>query len=223
MTEGKKQSIHAMRTTRWSITYWLTEGRTQETLETLVQAMPGDWALEGQIEKGTDSEGKLHAQLFLKTPQTRGSRILKFFPNSHIEEARNAFALQNYVHKDDTRVAEFKTVENRSPQWRIVRDKFYDWLVETKQATLHLDELEKYHLWDRFIILSLKEKMEVDLIGVNPQYRSCINKYWEAGIHNALEKVVQEVDVPTTLSSPPPVDKKDRQTKGPFKVRSPPP
>jgi len=208
----KEKALCDIRATKWSITYWLTEGRTQETLEALVQSMPGDWSLEGQIEKGTDSEGKLHAQLFLKTPQSRGTRIKKFFPNSHIEEARNAFALQTYVHKEDTRVAEFKTVENRSPQWRVVRDKFYDWLVETKQASYHLDELEKLHLWDKFVIVSLKEKMEIDVIGVNPQYRLCIKLYWEAGIHNALEKVVQEVDVPTTLSSPPLIDKIDRQT-----------
>ena len=42
------------------------------------QNMPNDWAIEGQIEQGKIDD-KLHGQLFLKTPQTRGTRIAKFF------------------------------------------------------------------------------------------------------------------------------------------------
>ena len=71
-------SLKDMKTTKWSITHWLTEGRTLESLQQLVQNMPNDWAIEGQIEQGKIDD-KLHGQLFLKTPQTRGTRIAKFF------------------------------------------------------------------------------------------------------------------------------------------------
>ena len=123
------------------------------------QNMPNDWAIEGQIEQGKIDD-KLHGQLFLKTPQTRGTKIAKFFPHSHIEEARNKFALQNYVHKEETRVGEFKTVENRSPQWSVVCDKFYDWLIiKTDYASQIRQDDEKLALWDEFIGLSIEEGM----------------------------------------------------------------
>lgn len=152
--------------------------------------MPPDWHLEGQIEQGVDSQQNLHAQLFLKTPQTRGTRIAKFFPHTHIEESRNRFANQNYVHKSETRVAEFKTIENRMPQWHVVRDKFYEWYVEkhADQLTMRVDDEEKLRYWDHFIGISLEEGMSVDIIGVNPQYRSCIMKYWTYMIRRTLVK-----------------------------------
>ena len=78
----RKMSLKDMKTTKWSITHWLTEGRTLESLQQLVQNMPNDWAIEGQIEQGKIDD-KLHGQLFLKTPQTRGTRIAKFFPLPH--------------------------------------------------------------------------------------------------------------------------------------------
>jgi len=171
-----------MKSSKWCITMWLTEGRTVETLNELVQAMPTNWALEGQIEQGVDSQQKLHAQLFLKTEQTRGTKIIKYFPNCYIDEAKNPFALANYVHKEETRVAEFKTVENRSPQWSQVVDKFFDWLIATpcQPPMYENDDDRKLRAWDTFIGVSIEEGMRVDIIGVNPQYRSCIMRYWSS-------------------------------------------
>jgi len=179
-----------MKTTRWSLTHWLTEGRNLDSLNALVQAMPQNWALEGQIEQGIDSQQRLHAQLYLKTEQTRGTRVAKFFPHTHIEEARNSFALENYVHKEETAVAQFKTIENRSPQWHVVRDRFYDWYVteHADQLAYNVDDEERLKYWDRFIGISLEEGMNVDVIGVNPQYRSCIMKYWTWMIRRTLAK-----------------------------------
>lgn len=169
---------------------WLTDGRTVETLNELVTLMPQNWSLEGQLEQGVDSQQKLHAQLFLKTEQTRGTKVIKYFPNCYIAEARNPFALQNYVHKEDTRVAEFKTVENRSPQWFTVCDKMFDWYIETHQDQLafEVDDIERMKLWDIFIGLSIEDGMRVDIIGVNPQYRSCIMRYWKNYLRNALHR-----------------------------------
>jgi len=181
---------------------WLTEntGYTPETIDEFTQKMPNDWSLEGQMEMGKDSEGKLHYQLLLKTPQTRGTRVAKFFPKCYIDEAHKYHALKVYVHKEDTRVAEFKTVENRSPQWSVVCDKFFDYLIREQPETSMfgvVDE-ERMRLWDKFIGISIEEGMRVDIIGVNPQYRSCIQRYWLN--YMALAKTRA------------PVDRIDRQT-----------
>lgn len=189
-----------MKTNAWAITYWLTEGRSVDTLNELVQAMPNNWAMEGQIEQGHDSDDRLHAQLLLKTEQTRGTRIAKFFPNCHISEAKNRFALKSYVHKEDTRVDVFKSVENRSPQWSVVCDKFFDYLVANPMGSppiLEKDEEVKYVWWDRFIGLSIEEGMRVELIGVNPQYRSCINKYWANFYRQARTRADPSIDKKT--------------------------
>lgn len=181
-----------MKTNKWAITYWLTEGRTKETLEQLVQSMPSNWAVEGQIEQGVDSQQKLHAQLFLKTEQTRGTKIQKYFPNCHISEAKNAFALSNYVHKEETRVDVFKTVENRSPQWSVVCQKFFDWVIQdpikmrARDSTEHDQQCERLEIWDHFIGISIEEGMHVDLIGVNPQYRSAVRGYWISYVRRAV-------------------------------------
>lgn len=212
-----KKALSDMKTTRWSITMWLTDetGYTKETLQQFAQAMPSEWALEGQIEQGENSDKRLHAQLFLKTPQTRGTRIAKYFPKCHIEETRNALANQQYVHKQETRVGEFKTVENKFPQWKEVRIRFYKWFVaeKLKDYQFRLDDDFKMKFWDEFINASIRERMEVHLIGVNPQYRSAIMKYWDGDLQNAIED----------SAAPPSVDKIDRQTEDNEKVVADPP
>jgi len=217
--ERQKKSLSEMKTTRWSITMWFTPetGYTKESLHQFSQAMPSDWAVEGQIEQGGESDDKLHAQLFLKTPQTRGTRIAKYFPKCHIEEARNVIALAQYVHKEDTRVDIFKTVENKFPQWKEVRIRFYDWFVENKldDYQYRLDDDYKMKFWDEFMCVSISEGMEVHLIGVNPQYRSAVMKYWDADVGLAINR--------KCLKNTPSVDKIDRQTEDTKVVADPPP
>lgn len=203
-----KKVLSAMRQTAWSITMWMTDetGYTPDTINEFVQNMPNDWALEGQQEMGDKSKG-LHYQLLLRTPQTRGTRIAKFFPKCHIEDARNYHALKNYVHKEDTRVAEFKTVENRSPQWSVVCDKFFDWVLlnEPTVEFFQTADEERLRIWDKFIGLSIEEGMRVDIIGVNPQYRSCIIRYWPNYLRLAKTRApVDKIDRQTNSQSPPP-------------------
>jgi len=199
-----KKLPHQMKTNKWSIVYWLTDGRTIDTLNQLTQNMPSNWALEGQIEQGKDSEGKLHAQLYLKTEQTRGTKIAKYFPQCDIQEAKNSFALQQYVHKEDTRVAEFMTITNRSPSWSLVKDKFFDWVIETEAFYGHIkDDLDdertspRLKLWDKFIEISIAEGMCVELVGVNPQYRSAIRRYWNGFIICAEGRLATSIDKKT--------------------------
>lgn len=188
MSAGKK--LCDMKTGKWCITMWLTDGRTLDTLNELVALMPQNWRLEGQIEQGHSTDDKLHAQLFLITEQTRGTKVAKYFPHCYIDEAKNPFALKNYVHKEDTRVAEFKTIENRSPQWFQVCDKMFDWYIQeySEELFFGIDDDEKLRRWDRFIGISLEEGMRVDIIGVNPQYRSCILRYWTNYMRLAIRR-----------------------------------
>jgi len=163
---------------RWAITVWLTQntGYTRETYDRFIQSLPPDWKLEGQEEKGKNSPDH-HFQLMLWTGDTRKSRVMKIFPKCHIMKARNPFALQNYVHKSDTRVAELKTIETKSPQWHVIIDQFSAFAIEQGDHE-NLNDDEKLRIWDRFIGLSIEEGMRIDIVGVNPQYRSCIMKYW---------------------------------------------
>lgn len=181
-----------MKSNDWCMTYWFTQGRSMETLNACVQNMPSNWMIEGQIEQ-VKKDDDIHGQLRLKTEHTRGTKIIKFFPGSWIAPTNSKFALHNYVHKEESRVGEFKTIENRSPQWRIVRDKFADWVI-TQYFDDRIDEEGKWKLWDTFIGISLEEGMEIDLIGVNPQYRSCINKYWKNIINMAFIRQQSIVD-----------------------------
>jgi len=197
------------RSSNWSLTCWFTEksGWDREKLDNVCKMyMPPDWHLEGQIELGKDSQGE-HAQLYLKTPWKRASAVMKMFPKCHVEIARKLIALKQYVHKDDTRVGEFKTIENRSPQWKIVISKFAEWIV-----TYHEDEHDptddrKLALWDDFIRESIKEGLQIDIIGVNPQYRSCVMKYWSAYMYVArqapLDNGQTDRQTETSVADPP--------------------
>lgn len=159
------------------------------------------WGIEGQIERG--EQGTEHYQLMVKTPQVRFTAVKKMFPTAHIELARNRAALQQYVHKEDTRVEEVKKVEVTFLTYPQVRNQFFAWVhreygVGSYAATLNHEG--RLSLWDRFISLSIAEGMECDLIGMNPQNRACIAKYWTsylARFVDTRQTDSQEVLLPT--------------------------
>jgi len=64
--------------------------------------------VKGQLEQGEN--GTPHYQMMLKTDNVRFSQVKKALPRAHIEPARNAAALANYVVKQDTRVSSIPTV-----------------------------------------------------------------------------------------------------------------
>jgi len=144
------------------------------------------WGVEGQIERG--EEGTEHYQLLVRTPQVRFSAVKKVFPTAHIELARNVKALEAYVHKEDTRIETMKSVEVTFLTYPMVRNKFYTWFVDQYGAGSRYDHDECLAFWDRFIGLSIEEGMECDLIGMNPQNRGCIAKYWRSYIAREVGK-----------------------------------
>lgn len=184
------------RGSKWSVTCNLLNIKRETVEHCISAARQQGWTVLGQIEKGEN--GTEHYQLAVATPQVRFGAIKKIFPTAHIEPAKNWTALLKYVHKDETRIE--KIIENKFVTFQMVRDKFFDHLVEEYDINVHRDE-EKIEMWDDFIQHSIRENIECDLVGVNPQYRSCIMRYWDAycylALHRQTDRQTQETFIPT--------------------------
>jgi len=89
------------KSTAWSLTI---NNPTADDIAQLDEARAKGWRVEGQVEKG--DSGTYHLQLLLRTPHIRFGAVKKVFTRAHIEPARNVKALEQYVHKEDTREAE---------------------------------------------------------------------------------------------------------------------
>jgi len=172
------------RGTNWSVTLNM-KNVSRATCESMInQAKLSNWGVQGQIEEG--KEGTPHYQLLVKTPQVRFSAVKKMFPTGHIEKARNVKALEAYVHKDEGRLEEMKTIERKFVTFPEVRNKFFQWVVDEGYGDTGCYERKLSH-WDEFIGLSIEERIECDVVGVNPQYRSIIQRYWTNFVRVALE------------------------------------
>lgn len=178
--------------------------------ECIGRARQANWEVIGQIEKG--ASGTEHYQLAVKTPQVRFTAVKKMFPTAHIEVAKDWTALVKYCQKEDTRVETLKKVEVQFVTFKMVRDKFFQWIYDRPFDQHPSSDERKMELWDTFIGLSIQEGIECDVLGVNPQYRSCIIRYWasyiikEITLHRQTdrqteENVVQVVNIPTTDAS----------------------
>lgn len=176
------------RATRWSVTVNLKTVSRVTAEECIARARQAGWTVIGQLEQG--ESGTEHFQLAVATPQVRFSAVKKMFPTAHIEVAKDWNALMAYCQKEDTRKEELKTIE-MYPTWKLVRDKFFEWLVGHSLGQVG-NEVERFELWDRFIGASIQEGLEVDMIGVNPQYRSAINRYWDSYIRRQTDRQTEQ-------------------------------
>lgn len=166
-----------IRATAWSVTCNLKNVARSTVEDCIVAARSLGWGVEGQLEKG--EEGTEHFQLLVRTPQVRFTAVKKAFPTAHIEVARNVKALQQYVTKEDTRVESLKKIECAFVTYPMARKQFVEWLLDNYDAeSLFMSHEQRLEVWDKFIGLSIEEGMEVDLIGMNPQNRACVAKYW---------------------------------------------
>lgn len=189
------------RATKWSVTINMKNVSRETAEECIARARQSNWEVIGQIEKG--ESGTEHYQLALKTPQVRFTAVKKMFPTAHIEVAKDWNALLHYVQKEDTRVETLKKVELQFVTFKMVRDKFFEWFCTRSPPFAPVrDDEQKLSYWDQFIGLSIQEGIECDVLGVNPQYRSCIMRYWDSYIRRQTdrqtqENLVQDISIPT--------------------------
>jgi len=183
--------MNSVRGTHWSITLNMKNIPRERCEEQIEAAKQANWGVQGQIEEG--KEGTPHYQLLVKTPQIRLAALKRVFPTAHIEKARNVQALEQYVHKEEGRLEEIKTIERKFVQFPEIRKKFFQWVIEEGHEDTSGHD-RKLALWDEFISLSIRERIECDVIGVNPQYRSIIDRYWEANVYIAFDDRQRYID-----------------------------
>lgn len=95
----------------WSITI---NNPTAEDYAQIEQLKAKSWCKgwDGQLEKGDN--GTPHIQAALKTDSVKFSMVKRVLARAHIEPARNAVALRQYVHKEETRVATMPSIRAAS-------------------------------------------------------------------------------------------------------------
>lgn len=172
------------RATSWSVTI---NNPVSADEENIALARQKGWKVEGQLEKG--KEGTPHYQLLVKTPQVRFSAVKKQFPRAHIEVARNVVALQNYVHKEETREGELMTEQDKYPSMSKLWDLMYAYFVSCNYINCDWDgdwfrkatgNQKPLQLFDEAINHLIREGYFVEGMGVNPQVRGCFDRYWSS-------------------------------------------
>lgn len=184
------------RGSRWSVTINLKTVNRDTAEECIARARQNGWNVFGQLETG--ESGTDHYQLAVSTPQIRFSAMKKMFPTAHIEIAKDWHALLAYCNKEETRVETLKNVSTGYIGWSQLRNMFIEWLNGQMFERLENDHEKRLEIWDRFIGFKIREGYEVDLMGVNPQYRACVSRYWTSYILRQSDRQTeQEVVVPT--------------------------
>ncbi len=172
------------RSTNWSVTI---NNPTASDEEAIALARQKGWKVEGQLEKGEN--GTPHYQLHVKTPQTRFNAVKSMFPRAHIQIARNVKALQNYVHKEDTRVGELAVQTEQYPSLQKLWDMFADFTNNKQyQNLVGYDPDQKLVVFDKFIKECIDKDYVVETMAVNPQIRSCVKQYAENIIFRSLRR-----------------------------------
>jgi len=185
------------RATAWSVTINNPVSSDEESIATARQK---GWTVEGQLEKG--AEGTSHYQLMVKTPQVRFSAVKKMFPRAHIEQARNVKALEQYVHKDETREGELKVDSSKYPSLQKLWDMFAEWL-DDKGSWWNWDSDIALINFDKFICDKIEAGFVVETMAVNPQIRSCVKNYLTPIIHrsNIRRQTDRQTDEESVSSS----------------------
>lgn len=153
----------------------------------------------GQIEKG--KEGTEHIQGMLRTDSVRFAQIKKALPRAHIEIARNEKALEQYVSKAETRVAEMPAITVFDPKVisKRIADEIYNqiqeqhgteaarnWFLDDRYEHAGIqsywDKLDALFWLDRIAVKLIKEGHYVEMYAANPAVRAAYKLYFRAMI-----------------------------------------
>lgn len=196
------ESPGTSRATCWALTLWGPEGITDDAFPSWAEGymkrqLPSGWKIEGQIERCPETK-RLHIQACLKTPQVRFSAVQPLFPRSDIKPARNANALQRYVHKEDTRVQELDSHQEMTI-WAFSETVASKWDSESfheRTKDISFEDLIKGKKNE--VVLDYVDEIVADLIvsgvrgaefmGVNPMFRSAWKRYYKAIIARETKK-----------------------------------
>jgi len=199
----------AERGTSWSITI------NNPTKEDMEKQLPVGWELEGQYEEG--EEGTTHFQGLLKTPKTAFTTIKRYMPRAHIEKARNAAALKKYVHKQETRLAEFSqkhkiptifelqtqvagglgSVEGildefKKDQMKLLESKDVD--DRKKADAMDIDAYFMEKLDEHTGDLIESGEIGIEFIAINPMWRSSWKRFWRSILKRTQNKNASRTD-----------------------------
>lgn len=201
--------------TNWSVTYWFDTKDSPPKAsvdEYIERARQKGWILNGQIEKAPTT-GNLHYQLHLNTKkQVRVSEIKKTLPTAFVQKARKKVALEQYVVKEDTRVAPLQDQSDKYPTanklWELIFRE-YDHLHD-KDGWEHdpeggdLPDVRFYHdsdqrrlekdplaFFDKVMGRLIRRGYYVDMLASNPAIRSFWKKFWSDILYRTREAVRQ--------------------------------
>lgn len=177
----------------WSVTI---NNPSQVDEYNIAQARQRGWKVEGQLEQGEN--GTPHYQLLVRTHQVRFSTIKTAFPRAHIEVARDARALQKYVHKDETRVASLQVDQSMYPS----QLQLFDWFsLYYKQLKREYPKMPNLEIWDLMVRQKIQQGYMIGAEVMNPQIRAFIKRFGEAIVIRAEN--LKNNSMATTASQPP--------------------
>jgi len=193
------------RSTCWSVTINNPQAADEENIALSRQK---GWKVEGQKEVGEN--GTPHYQLIVKTPQVRFSAVKKAFPRAHIEKARNSVALEQYVHKEETRVGTLSTEQEKYPSMTKLWDLMYKYFFECGYISCNWDgtffekatgKQKPLQLFDEAINHLIRKGYFVESMGVNPQVRGCFDRYWSSILYRCearrqTDRQTDEIKIP---------------------------
>jgi len=165
-------------------------------------ALPPGWTIEGQKEIG--KEGTPHLQLMLKCSGTeRFSAVKRVFPRAHIEKARDAKALANYVHKEETRVDEFRTqgIPSIFQYQKVVASKWDDKVfTDLRQSSNQCIEDSVMEYVDHIVSQEIEIGQEgAEWLAINPMWICSWRKFWRSIIkrERLVQKNLLDILIPT--------------------------
>lgn len=181
--------------TCWSLTWFPPtdsmneEVSKSEITEYSLRPLGPGWKLTGQMEKAPDT-GRYHFQAMLKTPQVRKSAVIKMMDKAHIELARNSKALEKYVSKDETQVAQIQSADPIPTlfQYQSIIADMWDadefselWKRATEKATVpNINDVAMLYV-DTLVARDIETgRRGAEFIGINPMWRSSWKIFWKS-------------------------------------------